>query len=115
MDFLNWLLFGPAMLIDLAPYGGFGIGGALIVAQATRSISAGAALNRDWFRQPAALAGLTWLIFNLYELQVSAVFVKTQGPGQVLFRLDLTVITPILYVLTAYAVYALIKPPRPAT
>ena len=103
------------MLIDLAPYGGFGTGGGLILAQATRSLWAGAVIDRDWFRQPAVLAGLTWLIFNLYELQVTAVFAKTQGAGQILFRLDLIVITPILYVLTAYAVYALIKPSRPAT
>ena len=109
MEFLSWLFFGPAKLIALAPYAGFGVGAALIAVQAARSVVTGIRLNRSWFRRPAVLAGLTWFIFNLYELQIAAVFEKGQAAGQVLFRLDLTVITPILYVLSAYACYSLTK------
>ena len=114
MDILDWLVFGPAKLIALLPYAGLGLGATLIGLQVARSWLAGAIINRLWFRRPAVLAGLVWLIFNLYELQVAAVFAKTQASGQVLFRLDLTIITPILYVLTAFAVVALTKPESPS-
>jgi len=115
MELMNWLFFGPAKLIALAPYAGFGLGAALIALQAARSVLARNAFNRLWFRRPAVLAGLTWLIFNLYELQVAAVFAQTQAADQVLLRLDLTVITPILYVLSAFAAYTLTKPESSAT
>jgi len=114
MDILDWLFFGPAKLIAILPYAGFGLGATLIGVQVARSCLAGETINRLWFRRPAVLAGLTWLIFNLYELQVAAVFANTQAGGQVLFRLDLTVITPILYVLTAFAVFAMIKRESPS-
>ena len=112
---MNWLFFGPAKLIALAPYAGFGLGAAFIALQALRTVLAQSPLNRLWFRRPAVLAGLTWLIFNLYELQVAAVFAQTQAVDHVLFRLDLTVITPILYVLSAFAVYTLAKPESSVT
>ena len=109
MELLSWIFFGPAKLISLFPYAGFVIGGSLLGGQAIQTMRLRGAFNRDWFRQSAALAGLVWMIFNLYELQVGAVFGKQQSSGDALFRIDLTVITPILYVLTAAAVYAAIQ------
>ncbi|MBC7624074.1 MAG: hypothetical protein H7232_11855 [Aeromicrobium sp.] len=106
MELLGWVFFGPAKLIALFPYAGFAIGGAFLAGQAIQTTLLSGAFNRDWFRQSAALAGLVWIIFNLYELQVSAVFGKQQSTGAELFRIDLTVITPILYVLTGAAVFA---------
>jgi len=106
MELLSWVFFGPAKLIAILPYAGFAIGGALLAGQAIRTKLLGGVINRDWFRHSAALAGLVWIIFNLYELQVGAVFGKQQSSTAVLFRIDLTVIAPILYVLTVAAVFS---------
>jgi cation transporter-like permease len=106
MELLSWVFFGPAKLISLIPYAGFVIGGTLLAAQGIRTKLLGGAINKDWFRNSTALAGLVWMIFNLYELQVGAVFGKRQPSDVALFRIDLTVITPILYVLTVAAVFS---------
>jgi hypothetical protein len=106
MELLSWIFFGPAKLVSLFPYAGFVIGGSFLGGQAIQTMRIRGTFNRDWFRQSAALAGLVWILFNLYELQVGAVFAKQQSSGTALFRIDLTVITPILYVLTAAAFFA---------
>ena len=106
MEILSWIFFGPAKLILLFPYAGFLVGGTFLAGQAIQTMRLGGSFNRDWFRHSAALAGLVWMIFNLYELQVGAVFGKQQSSGTVLFRIDLTVIAPILYVLTAAAFFS---------
>jgi hypothetical protein len=110
MELLSWIFFGPAKLIALLSYAGFLVGGTLLAGQAIQTLRLRGTFNRDWFRHSAALAGLVWIIFNLYELQVGAVFGKQQLSGIGLFRIDLVVITPILYVLTAAAIFAQIRP-----
>ncbi len=105
MELMNWIFFGPAKLIAWHPYAGFLIGGTLLSAAAARSVQLSRGFDRHWFRQPAVLAGLLWLLFNLYELQVVAVFSQQAGPGRSLFRIDLLVLAPILYTLSALALY----------
>ena len=56
------------------------------------------------------MAGLLWLIFNLYELQVSAILAKSDS-GNTL-RMDLVILIPILYALTAAAVLSVIAQMR---
>jgi hypothetical protein len=105
MELMNWIFFGPAKLIALHPYAGFLIGVTLLAAAAARSVQLSRGFDRQWFRQPAVLAGLLWLLFNLYELQVVAVFSQQPDQGKSLFRIDLLVLAPILYTLTALACY----------
>lgn len=104
MEILSWIVFGPAKLIALFPYAGFVVGGIFLAGRAIQALRLRGSFNREWFRHSAALAGLVWLIFNLYELQVGAVFGKQHLLGPSLLRIDLMVITPILYVLTVAAV-----------
>ena len=63
-------------------------------------------LQRNFFREASVLAGLLWLIFNLYELQVSAIRAKNES-GSTL-RMDLVILIPILYALTAAGVLSVI-------
>jgi hypothetical protein len=110
MNALNWIFFGPATLVAAVPYAGFLIGGILLAGQAIHSLSRrGIGFGRAWFREPPVLAGLIWLIFNLYELQLAAVFTEKLRTAEAPLRLDLLVVSPILYVLTGFAVYALIS------
>jgi hypothetical protein len=109
MEILNWIFFGPAMLIAALPYAGFLIGVILLAGQAIRTLRLSkGAFDRAWFREPPVLAGLIWLIFNLYELQVAAVFAEKNPPATPMLRLDLLVVAPILYVLTGLAIYVLL-------
>lgn len=106
MEIFNWLFFGPAKLIALWPYAGVTVGAALIVAQAWLSWRARKAFDLGFFREAPVFAGLLWLIFNGFELQMSAIAAKTAGG---FLRLDLIVLVPILYVLTAVALLSLAK------
>jgi hypothetical protein len=109
MEILNWIFFGPAMLVAALPYAGFLIGGILLAGQAIRTLRwPRRAFGRSWFREPPVLAGLIWLIFNLYELQLAAVFSEKNRTGEAMLRLDLLVVSPILYVLSGLAVYSLL-------
>ena len=66
--------------------------------------------QRNFFREAAVLAGLLWLIFNLYELQVSAIFARSESVSAL--RVDLVILIPILYVLTAAAILSAIAQMR---
>ncbi len=106
MDFVNWVFFGPAKLLAIFPLAGVAIAVAMIGLQAFLSWRKGTLLQRNFFREAAVLAGLLWLIFNLYELQVSALLAKSES-GSTL-RMDLVILIPILYVLTATAALSVI-------
>ena len=105
MEFMHWLFFGPSKLIAWHPYAGFIVGATLLAVAAACALQLSDRLDRQWFRQPAVLAGLLWLLFNLYELQVVAVFLGQGNQTRSLVRIDLLVLTPILYTLTGLAIY----------
>ncbi|MBL8525201.1 MAG: hypothetical protein JNN20_16040 [Betaproteobacteria bacterium] len=111
MDIFQWIFFGPAKLIAAWPYAGFAIGAVMIAVQAWRHLRLGRAYNQSFFREPAVFAGILWLIFNAYELQVSAIAAKS---GDTMLRIDLMVLVPILYVMTTVALVALSKQPGPS-
>jgi hypothetical protein len=108
MEWLTWVLFGPAKLVAWQPYAAVGLGLVLIGVELLRWISEGQAASRDVFRRPGVFAGLLWCIFNFYELQLLAVF-SASGQTNSLFRLDLIVLTPLLYALSAYAAFSWIR------
>ncbi len=122
MEFINWIFFGPSKLITAYPYGGLFIAALFIGAQLLRTAVAKQVFDKQWFRKAPVFTGLLWAIFNLYEMQLAAVL----GPAAahaaanagtvaipVLLRLDLIVLTPLLYVLTAFALYGLLFGERP--
>ena len=107
MDIINWIFFGPAKLIALWPYAGVAIAAGLIALQGGLIWRARQPFNSGFFRLAPVFAGLLWLIFNAYELQMSAISAKTEGG---FLRMDLIVLVPILYVLTAAGVLSLARP-----
>jgi xanthosine utilization system XapX-like protein len=109
----DWIFFGPSRLIALFGYAGFAIGFALIAAQLIKSLLRREVFSRVWFRHAAVFTGLLWIIFNLYESQVAAQAVSTVNAVRPPFRLDLFVLTPLLYVLTAFSIWALWTYPKP--
>ena len=106
MEFVDWIFFGPAKLLAIYPLAGVAIAVAMIGLQAFFSWRKGTLLQRNFFREAAVLAGLLWLIFNLYELQVSAIVAK--GESGSTLRMDLVILIPILYALTAAATLSVI-------
>ena len=106
MEFGNWVLFGPAKLLAIYPLAGAAIAVAMIGLQAFLSWRKGTLLQRNFFREAAVMAGLLWLIFNLYELQVSAILARSES-GSTL-RMDLIILIPILYALTVAAALSVI-------
>lgn len=106
MDILNWVFFGPAKLIQLWPYAGVVIAALLIVLQVALTLHARTPFDSGFFRQAAVFAGLLWLIFNAFELQMAALALKSGGTN---LRLDLIVLVPILYVLTLAAVISVAR------
>ncbi len=112
MDLIGWIFFGPAKLISHAPYAGLLISAALISVEVIRTLASGTGFSRAWFRRASVFTGLLWAIFNLYELQLAAVLGSALANAGVLLRLDLIVLTPILYVMTGVAVYGLLQKSR---
>jgi len=106
MEFFNWIFFGPARLIALWPYAGLAIACGLIALQAWLIWRGRKKFDIGFFRQAPVFAALLWLIFNAFELQMLAIAAKTEGG---FLRLDLIVLVPILYVLTAAAVLSLAR------
>jgi hypothetical protein len=100
-----WLIYGPAQLIERTPATGFAIGVLAIAVQAIRSSVRGDRISREWLRYPLILCGLLWLLFSLYELQMIAVGL---GLATTRFRIDLIVLTPILYGVSAFAIMSLV-------
>lgn len=105
MEITQWIFFGPAKLAAIWPYAGLAIAIALILIQIAITISAGAPFDKSFFRKAPVFAGLLWLIFGFYEMQMQAVIFKSVTVPT--FRLDLIVLTPILYLMSAAAVYVI--------
>jgi hypothetical protein len=105
MEFFSWIFFGPAKLVSAWPYAGALIGTSLIAVQMWLTRAKGAAFVRDFFREAAVFAGLLWLIFNLYELQLAAIFLHNRVAGTL--RMDLIILVPILYAMTFAAIVSI--------
>ena len=105
MDLVSWIFFGPAKLVAAWPYAGIFIAAALIVVQVLISQRRGTLLERGFFREATVFAGLLWLIFNLYELQLAASFAQNQVAAPL--RMDLIVLVPILYALSCAAIFSI--------
>ena len=105
MEIVRWIFFGPAQLVALWPYAGVLIAFLLIGAQIGLSYLKGSLFARGFFREAPLFAGLLWLIFNLYELQINATFAQSLGAGAL--RMDLIILVPILYVLTVAALLSI--------
>ena len=86
------------------PYAGVAIAAVLIGAQVGLNARAGREFGFGFFREAPVFAGLLWLIFNGFELQMSAIMTRSGAQ----LRMDLMVLVPILYVLTAFAVFSIV-------
>jgi hypothetical protein len=100
MDIFGWLFFGPAKLLALWPLAGVGIAALMIGGQAILHLRAARKFDIGFFRMAPVFAGLLWLIFNGYEAQMAVIAAKN---ANALLRIDLMVLTPVLYVLTLAA------------
>lgn len=110
MDFLQWIFFGPAKLIAVWPYAGIAFAAILIAAQLWLHLRDGRPFNLQFFREPAVFAGVLWLVFNAYERQLLAIATKEGG---IFLRIDLMVLVPILYVMTAMGLLSIFRQHRP--
>jgi hypothetical protein len=113
MEIAQWIFFGPAKLVALEPYGpylGLAIAITLILVQVALNMSSGSPFDKSFFRKAPVFSGLLWLIFGLYERQMQAVMLMTSAPkinAEPMLRLDLIVLTPILYLLSVAAIYSI--------
>jgi hypothetical protein len=105
MELFNWLFFGPSKLLAIWPLAGVAVAAVLIACQVALTLRSGRAVDLGFFRQAPVFAGLLWLIFNGFEAQMVVLAGKSGG----LLRIDLMVLVPILYVLTAVAVHSIAK------
>jgi hypothetical protein len=106
MDLTSWIFFGPAKIVDAWQYAGIAIALALIGVQAWFSWRKRELAGADFFREAPVFAGLLWVIFNLYELQVAAIYTQGAAAGNAL-RMDLIILVPILYAMTFAALLSI--------
>ena len=114
MELTQWVFFGPAKLIALWPHAGIAIAGAFFAVQAALNLWAGDSFNKTFLRKAPVFAGLLWLIFGFYEMQIQAVMIinpanPAASNNAPLFRMDLIILTPILYLLSAVAILAMAR------
>ena len=108
---MSWIFFGPAVLIAYWPFAGVAIAIILIVGQAILTARKDGAFDKSFFREAPVFAGLLWLIFGFYEMQMRAAMTSVGKPNEVMsfFRLDLIILVPILYLMTAAAIYSVVR------
>ena len=108
-DIYQWILFAPANLVALSAHGVALVASAAIAIQMLIDWRVRGALlfEARFFRQPAVFVGLLWLIYVLYELQMSA----TPSPRSAAqtHRWDLLVLTPIMMSMSVIAVVSLYR------
>ena len=108
MELEQWLFFCPAKIMTLWPYAGAVIAVTLIVLQAAVNINASRPFYKTFFRKAPVFTGVLWMIFGFYEMQIQAVLAQPIGSVvPTLLRLDLIVLSPILYLMSAMAIYTL--------
>jgi hypothetical protein len=108
---MSWIFFGPAVLIAHWPYAGIAIAATLIATQAILTARKSGTFDKNFFREAPVFAGLLWLIFGFYEMQMRAAMTSVGKPNEVMsfFRLDSIILVPILYLLTAAAIYSIVR------
>jgi hypothetical protein len=92
----------PSWLIQQSVWIAVGVGALLIAWAVFNLVANKSALSLQSAREPGIFTGLLWLIFVLYEQQMLSLPDIATG-----FRLDLIVLVPVLYILTAFAVWTL--------
>ena len=105
MSLLTTILYGPALLAHAMPLACFAIGGFFIAMQVGLWLLGKRRMERQFFRMAPVFGGLLWIIFAMYELQMQAV----TKVAALTIRLDLLVLTPILYVFTLVALVSLVQ------
>ena len=108
---MSWIFFGPAALIAYWPYAGVAIAVFLIATQVLLTARAGKAFDKTFFREAAVFAGFLWLIFGFYEMQMLAAMDRagaSEGSKNFL-RIDLVILVPILYLMSAAAIYSIVR------
>jgi hypothetical protein len=108
---MSWIFFGPAVLIAHWPYAGIAVACLLIITQVLLTIWKRGAFDTGFFREAPVFAGLLWLIFGFYEMQIRAAMATNGKPIEIMgfFRLDLIVLVPILYLMTGAAIYSIVR------
>ena len=108
---MSLIFFGPAALIAHWPYAGVVIAIILIATQTLLTARASRSFDKTFFREAAVFAGLLWLIFGFYEIQIMAAIAnagKTGAPVN-LFRIDLIILVPILYLMSVAAIVSIVR------
>jgi len=108
---MSWIFFGPAVLIAHWAYAGIAIATTLIFIQVLLTTWTRGAFDKSFFREAPVFAGLLWLIFGFYEMQMRAAMATAGKPIEItsFFRLDLIVLVPILYLMTGTAIYSIVR------
>ncbi len=126
---MSYFFLAPAYLIAAWPYAGILIAVVMIGLQAGLSARvAGRSTDEsvgderrgfglNFFREPLVFVGLLWLIYGFYERQMAAVVGLKAGTNVTTglanlslgSRFDLIILVPILYVMTAVALYSLYR------
>lgn len=108
---MSWIFFGPALLIAYWPYAGIAISALLILTQIVLTARKSDTFDKSFFRKAPVFAGSLWLIFGFYEMQMRAVMTSAGKPNEVMgfFRLDLVILVPILYLLSAAAIHSIAR------
>ena len=97
----------PSWLIQQSVWIAVGVGMLLIVWALFNLVVNKTPISLQSAREPGIFTGLLWLIFVLYEQQMLSLPAIATG-----FRLDLIVLVPVLYILTAFALWTLFAQTR---
>ena len=96
MDFLS-IFFAPMALVAAYPAAPFLIAAALAAGQIALLLKHRLSYRLILWRRPLLFAAAIWVVYGLYEMQVQATMPDAN------IRIDLLVLSPILYVFTLVA------------
>ena len=97
----------PSWLIQQSVWIALGFAALLIVWAMLNLMLNKQTLSAQSAREPGIFVGLLWVIFVFYEQQMLSLPAIATG-----FRLDLIVLVPVLYILTAFALWTLFAQTR---
>jgi hypothetical protein len=105
------LFYAPMALVQVWPAAPFLLAGLFALAQLGLLLARKHRPAMILWRRPALFAAAIWVVYGLYELQVQATALYAN------IRIDLLVLTPILYVFSAVGAWWVVREwrgPRPA-
>ena len=111
---MTTFFLAPAYLIAAWPYAGVVIAAVLIALQAGLTAKAARGFNIGFFREPMVFAGLLWLIYGFYERQAAVLSPGSNSGLSLGNRFDLIILVPILYAMSAMALYSLYQQTKSA-